>query len=164
MIQVPSLFQTSLTLRHAKWDAVLAESTQGKAEPKPSMGHWTRLATVHHILLSRSRVKHKLPGLMACVRVDWAEGTQPLCLVFYANSKGKSLTSKVSNQILSKLCCSQWPNTITNSTDCVMFRASSQDNFRGLCGLMQTKLHAWQTNAQGVFFLNKAACRTLLET
>lgn len=108
--------------------------------------------------------KHKLPGLMACVRVDWAEGTQPLCLVFYANSKGKSLTSKVSNQILSKLCCSQWPNTITNSTDCVMFRASSQDNFRGLCGLMQTKLHAWQTNAQGVFFLNKATCRTLLET
>lgn len=148
MIQVPSLSQASLTLR------------QGKAEPKPFMGHWTRAG---YCTSHSSLKKHKLPGLMACVHVNWAEGMQPLCLVFYANSKGKALTSKVSNQILSKLCCSQWPNTITNSWT-VVCRASSQDNFRGLCGLMRTKLHAWQTNAQGVFFVNKATCSTLSET
>lgn len=55
-------------------------------------------------------------------------------------------------------------NTITDSTDCVMCRAPSQGNFRGLCALMRTKLHAWQTNAQDMFFLNKATCRALPET
>lgn len=125
MIQVPSLSQASLTLRHATGDAVLAERAhRERPSPNPPWGTEQGLVTVHHILLSRGRAKHKLPGLMACVRVDWAEGTvrvdwaegtQPLCLVFYANSKVKALTSKVSNQILSKLCCSQRPNTITNS-------------------------------------------------
>lgn len=116
MIQVPSLSQASLTLRHATGDAVLAERAhRERPSPNPPWDTEQGLATVHHILLSRGRAKHKLPGLMACVRVDWAEGTQPLCLVFYANSKVKALTSKVSNQILSQLCCSQRLNTITNS-------------------------------------------------
>lgn len=55
MIQVPFLSQASLTLRHVTGDAVLAESAhRERPSPNPPWGTEQGLATVHHILPSRS--------------------------------------------------------------------------------------------------------------
>lgn len=56
--------------------------------------------------------------MMACVDVGWAEGTQPLSLVFWANCRGKGLSGKLSDQILSQGC--RLTPSLSQQTGCVM--------------------------------------------